>query len=531
MTGRDPLGLSRVSYIITDFLLTGIITQTDRARYYSFYCWAIWHINKNEILKKYDDFVSNFQKRESFMALSTISQNRDTSPVGVTAVTSQLDKASEAPTVNCDFRVLPSNSLGGYGQYYGGSLYQLGLTKRNESGIDEVSDGLGKQLAESFHESIKNSPYIKEKAYQGSSVSLDILHNTQKFISLDAIWDNFSINERAILTDLFFGLQKNKNERSLMRCHTLGMVLHIISEYNKNSIKISTKNLDMYLVYPTYNHSEIRQTDSTTLHYSPPRTFEFCFSVWRQFCVQQLFTQATETLMYAVLESAGSQSDGLALKEMIQRLTQDEFEAFFKETIGGKCQIPKNMFESFNIDEIPTDEISLRIQRDLSFYNPKSEAQILNLKAKNPSAAAAKSMMLFAILYLKWRGVSKDNGFIYLSNYVENEMWVGSIFPYLDQWFDAQTTWEDALTVLIQNLIINQHDRIMYEKRRLDACWLHMHEGRVFKDQDYGARWRSSRHWNVISILRDLRLLKFSADGDISITTDGEKILKRLIEG
>ena len=31
--GRDPLGLSRVTENITDHLLQGIITTTDRARY------------------------------------------------------------------------------------------------------------------------------------------------------------------------------------------------------------------------------------------------------------------------------------------------------------------------------------------------------------------------------------------------------------------------------------------------------------------------------------------------------------------
>ena len=46
--GRDPLGLSRVSAMITDYLLHGIITQTYRARYYSFYCWIIWHIDETE---------------------------------------------------------------------------------------------------------------------------------------------------------------------------------------------------------------------------------------------------------------------------------------------------------------------------------------------------------------------------------------------------------------------------------------------------------------------------------------------------
>src|ERR1700739_3902455 len=42
--GRDPLGLSRLSFMITDYLVSGIITTTSRARYYSFYPWALWHI-------------------------------------------------------------------------------------------------------------------------------------------------------------------------------------------------------------------------------------------------------------------------------------------------------------------------------------------------------------------------------------------------------------------------------------------------------------------------------------------------------
>ena len=40
-SGRDPLGLSRVSDAFTDLLLPAIITTTNRARYYSFYPWAL----------------------------------------------------------------------------------------------------------------------------------------------------------------------------------------------------------------------------------------------------------------------------------------------------------------------------------------------------------------------------------------------------------------------------------------------------------------------------------------------------------
>ena len=67
--------------------------------------------------------------------------------------------------VDCNFRVLPSNALGGYGQYYGGSLYELGLIFRPESGIDHVSDGIAEELAHTFDYSIKNTSYIKKKLF------------------------------------------------------------------------------------------------------------------------------------------------------------------------------------------------------------------------------------------------------------------------------------------------------------------------------------------------------------------------------
>ena len=69
-SGRDPLGLSRVSDALTNFLLPNIITTTDRARYYSFYTWAIGDI---EALRKSKSgrvsFEDEFQRREAAFAL------------------------------------------------------------------------------------------------------------------------------------------------------------------------------------------------------------------------------------------------------------------------------------------------------------------------------------------------------------------------------------------------------------------------------------------------------------------------------
>ena len=144
MGGRDPLGLSRVSFNITDYLLEGIITTTDRARYYSFFCWALWHIENEEKPRKYQDFVDSMRRRETMVALSTLTHNKDSSAVGSIATRPQLEKGIDQNEINSDFRVLPSNPLGGYGQYYSGCLYQLGLTCRGQDGIDRITSGIVK---------------------------------------------------------------------------------------------------------------------------------------------------------------------------------------------------------------------------------------------------------------------------------------------------------------------------------------------------------------------------------------------------
>jgi hypothetical protein len=77
--GRDPLGLSRVSGMITDFLLQGIITQTYRARYYSFYCWTIWHIETEERPATYQEFAAAFQRRDTLFTLASLEANSDSS--------------------------------------------------------------------------------------------------------------------------------------------------------------------------------------------------------------------------------------------------------------------------------------------------------------------------------------------------------------------------------------------------------------------------------------------------------------------
>jgi len=525
--GRDPLGLSRVSNIITDYLLTGIITTTDRARYYSFYCWALWHITREESPKKYQDFVGAFRKREATVALATIANDPNTSPVGVLAARPRLQAGSAEGKLFCNFRVLPANQLGGYGQYYAGSLYQLGLTFRTDDGINRAAEGNANDLANLFHSCIKDTSYIKSRLYTEDYLPFKDFQNFKKYLTIDALHESFCNAERQKLVDIFFGLTKSKlDERDILRRHSLAQILFIVSEYQKNGSHPEEQSLDMHLVYAPCYYDSLGPINNTSIPYVSPQKLAFCKSLWRQFCLQQYFTQAIEGLMYCVLEIASTESSGIEIDMLIGRLLQPAFYNTLKDIIGKPCDKPSNLLLSFGISNIPTDSESLKTQKEISHYDSRSEAHLLTLDLRTPQATLARWMVLLAILYSKWRGIKDDPGLIYVSNHAESELWARPVLEYMDKWLNNEVTWADTLKFMADAYILKQHDKIMYEKGRLDSCWLHRIEGRIFKDQDYGPRWRSTRHDNATSILHDLGLLNLVKEGPISITPDGEKILE-----
>lgn len=219
--GRDPLGLSRVSFMITDYLLRGIITTTSRARYYSFYPWALWHVESSEAPKRYADFAAGFRRREAFLALATLQHNADSaSVVGADAVRPKLGLYSESKEVDTNFAVLPSNAMGGYGQYYSGSLYALGLTYRTEDGIDRAASGRGEALARAFDHSVAQTQYYKQSQFQEKAISLEVLKKSAERFSLDSLDQERAAGERELLRNLFF---RGTDQKSGIRTYCAGI--------------------------------------------------------------------------------------------------------------------------------------------------------------------------------------------------------------------------------------------------------------------------------------------------------------------
>lgn len=100
---------------------------------------------------------------------------------------SRLSKYGENKEANTNFAVLPSNFLGGFGQYYGGSLYALGLTHRDENGIDHAEAGRGVALAEAFNRSIARTQYYRQGYFAETEVPFDVLKKSASQLSLDCL--------------------------------------------------------------------------------------------------------------------------------------------------------------------------------------------------------------------------------------------------------------------------------------------------------------------------------------------------------
>src|ERR1041384_268560 len=531
MGGRDPLGLSRVAFLITDYLLPGIITTTDRARYYSFYCWALWHIQKEEQPKKYQDFVNAFRRREATMALATLIANQSTSPVGVEATRKYFERGTETGSFDCDFKVLPSNALGGYGQYYGGSIYKLRLSHTPEDGIDHVTEGIAEELARSFQSALEGTPYLKKHLFTEKEISGTDLRKSSGFLTLDALGETFAADERQKLTEIFFGLgHPNIDEETVLRRQTLTHLLHIISEYERAGCELTAERrfgLDEYLLYPMY-YGCLWPEKNQIISYKAPKELSFCTGLWRQFCLHQFLSQALEDLLCSVLEAAGAQVLGLTVEEIAADLTQNDFFSYLSSATGKKYHTPKTLLSALGMSDVPDESFSIQSQRELSPKHKLSEARILYMEVDSPQSQAARAVLLLAVVYGKWVGIANDIGYRHIAQRAGTQLWAGNLLYTLDDWLSSTLTWEQALQSMIEQFVINKHDQTVYEKRRLYSSWLSRTEGKVFKEQDYEPVWRASRFLNCVKIMADLGLLRIDTNKALTMTGRGRKFLEKL---
>jgi hypothetical protein len=392
---------------------------------------------------------------------------------------------------------------------------------------DLVTERLGEELAKLFHSSLERTPYIEKSLFRDRRLKVKDLDETKQHFSLEALTKPFCRRERDLLTEIFFDLGgKNPKQRSGSLC----LFLHAIAEYERQGVQPVAGphgELDEYLLYAFYY--KFLWLEKKCLPYRPPNELGRICDLWGQFCLHQFLTQALEYLLCAVLDAVGAESNGLPFEDLIGQLLDEEFNVTFRELTGRRCARPSHLLSAIGVDAQPSEPSSRQLQRELLPTHDRSEAQILFMEWGSPGRQCAIALALLCTLYGKWRGVN-DEATTEVIEAAGGALFAGRVLVTLDRWLNPLCTWEVALSELVNQVVIRQHDQVWLEKRKIESRWLDCNEGRIRKEQDYAPGWRSSRHASAVSVMTDLDLIKIGQGRELSVTPRGRRLLKEALK-
>ena len=477
-------------------------------------------------------FTSSFQRREAAIALATMLNDPNSSPVGWKVVRKRVAETEGKKQINVGFQVLPSDRFGGFGQYYSGCLYQLGLTHRLEDGMDRVTEGVAETIARTVNSTLAPTAYIKDKLFTKSVIDRSALEESSERLGLDAIALPSARAEQKLLLDLFFGFpETTANPQTIQRRLSLTRILLTVQAYEKTGIPLEAPSIEPQVLYAPSYFGVLTPSKGKSKRFNIPESLLRCSEFWRQFCLHQFLTQGLEGILAAVLQLLDSEPAGISLPDISDELSGRAFNQYLADLVGAKCDTPQRLLAQLGLKSIPDEAACLQLRQHYG-YDADLNESICKLSADEPAKIAARCCVLLALLYGKWRGITTDVSYRVIEEKAGQDIAAPSFLPLLDSWLDATCSWKQALTNLIA-LISEQHDAVMYSKGKLESCWLHLENKRLIKDQDYASYFRASRHLPAIQILIDLGLLKWTLVKkvkNLQLTGSGREVLNRVIE-
>jgi len=358
--GRDPLGLTHVSFRMADQLLYCITSITPRARYYSFLTWAVQKASECGEALDFDKAVRLLEKAYVLGALLGHENTScpDGALVGSGTLGNWLQKPSAHESVNLD--ALPFNKNLAFGQYVS-SLVDLRLIQGVESsrvsidtedaeealeqsGAIQVS-GLtvtdsGRLLAAHFASNSVAEELAKAVFENPASVPLNLLKEWGKKACLCGL--RASVEECGLLTALFFNnppILANAEEETShpTRQASLRYILGRSDAFARAGATMNDRN---FLHASVFEACAGPQGETVAL--PTPESQVDNHSRWRMAALQNNLTLGLETLFAGLLfavERAGDQ--GVDLLDMMLDLDLPEVRDFWEKKAG--VDLPVNL--------------------------------------------------------------------------------------------------------------------------------------------------------------------------------------------
>jgi len=511
--GLDPLGLQNSSDATFSMLLPGLNNVTGRMRYYSLYCWLLneYSIQKgNTDPKEFQIFI---RRAEYIIALASNFYSNEVSSIPGSLYTSKQIKEDPEYQHNLQEGTFKSNGitentywkfpLGAFGQYYLGSLLDIGVISRRES-----------QRKLYVRTPVKNSEYISGESL--AQVFNSNINPEKKKLFFDCL-NNGLISEaqlQHLLPD--FDMQiipENSEEHNLL----LGILLQKdfplrIEEEPQSHRKTTIRYLleflsigsvefnDRLFIYSTFKDKGYRND-------IPEKTL----TGWYYYQFNEYWQFANTAILNGILAYLESTTgpNWMPLKTFLKLITDEIISTFINKKLINR---PNDSVES----------LLLKIQADeFLFYQTIAKSNLLD-KAFN-------GFLLIFSLFL-----NNENELYRLKEYSENNEVAkdgeGTTYFIIEFLSKRTVPLKDFIFEFLHKNIIYRHQYVAYRKIRggiqsTQKFIIEDHQIRYLGN--FEPTYTGPRIGNLISFLKDLTVIR----KDNTLTDKGLELLNKLRNG
>lgn len=511
--GRYPLLLNRFHDHLEDYLIKGIVSVTDRLRYISYCCWIIGDIQNNIKPERYPDFVEAFRRREGALAIGTRLLEPKTVMGNYTTYGRDVMRGV-VEEVNCDyktsFKILPSNELGAYGQYYKGTMQNWGLTFVNEDGIVQLTD-LGFKLYLIMDSIYEDSEYYKNHKGE-NEVPGKVLIKWAELNEYDNITDDLHINERKFYREVIFHL----DTKSVIdgRRDTFAMYLECIEKLETSNCIFNEEYLNdifFYLKYEGVNKNIINFNFSIDV--------ENTRFIWEIYEMHAHFRWWISEYFRMFLRLLLGSSEGLTIEEVFNCINIEEF----NDLIFDYTNIEKNYYEmnfgaflDYMNEVYNTDEF---LWESWLTFNSR-EGEIYGF-----SQVAAGLIMMIALFNKRYEHIKIDSRYINVKMKLSEDYSFSSVLD-ICEGLQGKSILE-VLELLLRQFVIRQHNSAMYEKHDLRRCWFTVSGEKYLYQADASSIWRPAKHNIICNFLFDMGLAVPTEDSFV-LSDEGKEFYKFL---
>lgn len=305
ITGLDHLGTQTPCQLVYAQLLPGITNVTDRARYYSLYPWLIWFFDQRYPDADYETFVRIFRRADFLLTLIAEFHARGlgepdflhgAAMAGRTQMSTAMNMLATAGTVNLEAFATREDAptryfkqpLGGLGQYYIGTLVELGVLDTNVRSWIRYSDELGEPLARAVDAVVPGKAFWD--VVDAGEVTDDDLEGLSAFCPCGL---KPGTDEHRLLEALFLATGEHYIATGKQRQLSLQLLLHLV-----NSTAELDRELDTDLFRATVYSSRLPNRGEWQL----PAHLHATRAAWAVYQLNELLSVAFLSLFTSTLD-------------------------------------------------------------------------------------------------------------------------------------------------------------------------------------------------------------------------------------